>query len=381
MEIGNLREQIDAIDKEMLSLFEKRMQVSNEIAEYKRANNLPVYDALREREKIRNVVDNASEGMKDYARNFMTELMDFSKCYQRQILCHNDELTEKIKAAIETSDKMLPESPLVACQGVEGAYSQIAADRMFHSPNVMYFSNFEGVFAAVDKGLCKYGVLPVENSTAGSVNKIYDLMMKYNFYIVKSLRLKVDHNLLVNPGVEKGDIKEIFSHEQAIAQCSGYLKQFPQDVKITVCENTAMAAKMVAMSGRKDAAALSSGFCAKLYSLKLLEKSVQDRDNNYTRFICISKNMQILPGADKTSVMMVIGHKPGELYKILSKFYMLGINLTKLESRPIAERDFEFMFYFDLETSVYSDKFIQLISELNEKCEEFKYLGSYLEII
>lgn len=381
MEIGQLREEIDAIDKEMLALFEKRMRVSTEIAEYKRVNNLPVYDGKREREKIASAASTASEGMKDYAKNFMTELMDFSKCYQRQVLNKKDELAEQIEEAIHTSDKMLPEGPLVACQGVEGAYSQIAADRMFSAPNIMYFNNFEGVFSAVDQGLCKYGVLPVENSTAGSVNKIYDLMMKYNFYIVKGLRLKIDHNLLVNPGVKKSDIKEIFSHEQAIAQCSEYLKQFPEDVKITVCENTALAAKLVSQSGRSDAAALSSRFCAELYGLKMLEKAVQDRDNNYTRFICISKKLQILPGADKTSVMMVIGHKPGELYKILSKFYMLGINLTKLESRPISERDFEFMFYFDLETSVYSEKFIRLMSELNERCEEFKYLGSYLETV
>ncbi len=381
MEIGQLREQIDAIDKEMLSLFEKRMQVSTEIAEYKRENNLPVYDGKREREKIAKVTEEASEEMKDYARNFITELMDFSKCYQSQTLHKKDDLALQIEDAIANSDKMLPESPLVACQGVEGAYSQIAADKIFNSPNIMYFSNFEGVFAAVDKGLCKFGVLPVENSTAGSVNKIYDLMMKYNFYIVRGLRLKVDHNLLVNPGTKKSDIKEIFSHEQGIAQCSEYLKQFSEDVKITACANTAMAAKMVAESGRSDAAAISSRFCADLYGLKFADKSVQDRDNNYTRFICISKKLEILPGADKTSVMMVIGHKPGELYKILSKFYMLGINLTKLESRPISERDFEFMFYFDLETSVYSEKFIRLMSELNEKCEEFKYLGSYLETV
>lgn len=381
MEISELRQQIDCIDKEMLALFEKRMQVSAKIAEYKRQNKLPVYDGKREREKIAKVTEEASLEMRDYAKNFMTELMDFSKCYQRENLQTKDELTEQIEKAIENSDKMLPESPLVACQGVEGAYSQIATDRIFHAPNIMYFGNFEGVFAAVDKGLCQYGVLPVENSTAGSVNQIYDLMMKYNFYIVRGLRLKVDHNLLVNPGTKKSDIKEIFSHEQAIAQCSEYLKQFSSDVKITVCENTAMAAKKVAESGRNDAAALSSRFCANLYGLKLLEKSVQNRDNNYTRFICISKKLEILPGADKTSVMMVIGHKPGELYKVLSKFYMLGVNLTKLESRPIAERDFEFMFYFDLETSVYSEKFIRLISELNEKCEEFKYLGSYLETV
>lgn len=381
MEIGQLREEIDKIDKEMLALFHKRMKVSTQIAEYKRQNDLPVYDAKREREKIAKTAAMAEEGMEDYAKNFMTELMDFSKCYQRQILDEKDDLAKKIECAINETEKMLPPSPLVACQGVEGAYSQIAADRMFQSPDIMYFGNFEGVFAAVDQGLCRYGVLPVENSTAGSVNKIYDLMMKYNFYIVKGLRLKIDHNLLVKPGVKKSDIKEIFSHEQAIAQCSEYLRQFPDDVKITVCENTALAAKMVAESDRKDAAALSSRFCAELYGLKMLEKAVQDRDNNYTRFICISKELQIMPGADKTSVMMVIGHKPGELYKILSKFYMLGINLTKLESRPITERDFEFMFYFDLETSVYSEKFIRLMSELNERCEEFKYLGSYLESV
>lgn len=381
MEIGQLREEIDAIDKEMLSLFERRMKVSTGIAEYKRNNNLPVYDGKREREKLAKVAEEASDGMKDYAKNFMAELMDFSKCYQRQLLNQKSALAKEIETAINNSDKMLPESPLVACLGVEGTYSQIAADRMFHSPNIMYCNNFEGVFAAVDKGLCKYGVLPVENSTAGTVNKVYDLMMKYNFHIVKGLRLKVDHNLMVNHGVKKSDIKEIFSHEQAIAQCSEYLKQFPEDVKVTVCENTAMASQMVAESGRKDAAALSSRFCAELYGLKMLERAVQDRDNNYTRFICISKELQILPGADKTSVMMVISHKPGELYKILSKFYMLGINLTKLESRPIAERDFEFMFYFDLETSVYSEKFIYLISELSERCEEFKYLGSYLETV
>ncbi len=381
MDIIKLRDEIDAIDKEMLTLFEKRMEVSNSIAEYKRQNNMPVYDGKREREKIARVAGQASDGMKDYAKNFMSELMDFSKCYQRQVLGKKDELALAIEGAIANTDKMLPEGVQVACQGVEGAYSQIAADRMLTSPNIMYFGSFEGVFAAVDKGLCKYGVLPVENSTAGSVNKIYDLMMKYNFYIVKGLRLKVDHNLMVNPGVKKSDIKEIFSHEQAIAQCSEYLKQFGDEVKITVCENTAMAAQMVAQSGRTDAAALSSRFCADLYGLKMLEKAVQDRDNNYTRFICISKDLQILPGADKTSVMMVISHKPGELYKILSKFYMLGINLTKLESRPISERDFEFMFYFDLETSVYSDKFIHLMSELNDRCEEFKYLGSYLESV
>ena len=176
------------------------------------------------------------------------------------------------------------------------------------------------------------------------------------------------------------DIKEIFSHEQAISQCSQYLKQFP-DVKVTVCENTAVAAKMVAESERSDVAALSSRSCAELYDLEMLDKCVQDQENNYTRFICISKNLEIYPGSDKTSMMMSVSHKPGGLYKILSRFFVLGINLTKLESRPIPDRDFEFMFYFDMEASVYSPELVNLLGQLENQPELFVFLGSYSETI
>jgi chorismate mutase/prephenate dehydratase len=236
------------------------------------------------------------------------------------------------------------------------------------------------VFSAIEKGLCRYGIIPLENSTAGSVNKVYDLMMSHNFRIVRSVRLKVDHNLLVKPGTKLEDIKEIYSHEQAINQCAQYLQKF-NGVKIIPCENTAMAAKYVAQSADNSVAALSSRPCMKLYGLDCLEESVQDQGNNYTRFICISKNLEIYPGADRTSLMLVLPHTPGSLYKVLSRFYALGINLIKLESRPLPERNFEFMFYFDLDTSVYSPKFIELMGEMQNICEEFSYLGSYSEII
>jgi chorismate mutase/prephenate dehydratase len=146
-------------------------------------------------------------------------------------------------------------------------------------------------------------------------------------------------------------------------------------------ENTALAARMVAETDRGDAAALSSRYCAELYGLEILAESVQDQGNNYTRFITISKELEIYPGADKTSIMMGVPHKPGSLYRILSRFYALGINLIKLESRPIPDRDFEFMFYFDLDTPVYSPQFAQLMNELNAVCEEFRYLGSYSEAV
>ena len=245
----------------------------------------------------------------------------------------------------------------------------------------MYMNTFENVFSAIETGLCRYGILPLENSSAGSVTKIYDLMQKHNFSIVKSIRLKVDHNLYVNHDVKDiSEIREIISHEQAIMQCSEFIKSLG-DVKITYCENTAMAAEMVASSGRSDIAAIASGVCGEIYSLKCLKTAIQNNGNNYTRFICISKNLEIYPGASKTSLMLTLSHRPGSLYKVLARIYSLGINLLKLESRPIADRDFEFMFYFDIETSIYSKEFVQLICELEGICEEFYYLGSYSEVI
>ena len=248
-------------------------------------------------------------------------------------------------------------------------------------PFIMYFKDFDGVFSSIENGLCQYGVVPIENSTAGSVKKVYDLMINRNFHIVRSVRMKIDHNLLAKHGTKMEDIKEIYSHEQAIGQCAEFLKQFGKDVRITAVSNTAVAAEMVATSERKDVAALCSHNCMELYGLSCLKRSVQDHGNNYTRFICISQKLEIYPGANHTSIMLTTAHKPGALYKVLSRLYALGINVTKLESRPIPERDFEFMFYFDLETSVYSEEFIQIICELSASTEDFTYLGSYSEVI
>ena len=245
---------------------------------------------------------------------------------------------------------------------------------------IMYFKNFDGVFNAIEQGLCQYGILPIENSTAGSVKKVYDLMIHHNFSIVKTFRMKVDHNLIANPGAKLSEIKEIYSHEQAINQCSDFLKELP-GVQIIPVENTAVAASMVAQSGRTDVAAISSHACEELYGLKSLADSIQDVGNNRTRFICISKNLEIYPGSDKTSIMMILPHKPGALYRVLARMYVLGINVIKLESRPIPDRDFEFMFYFDLEVSVYSPKLARLLSELEAECDEFSYLGSYGEVV
>ena len=380
MDLNDYRREIDGIDAQLLALFAQRMDVAAAIAEYKKENALPVLDPSRERQKLLDVADKAPEAVRDYAVSLYSLLFELSRGYQNRILGDRTELTQQIADAIAETPQLFPESAAVACQGVEGAYSQLACDRLFRLANIFYFSSFEAVFSAIEKGLCRYGVIPLENSTAGSVNAVYDLMMRHDFRIVRSVRLKVDHNLLAAPGAKLGDIEEIYSHEQAIAQCSGFLQSLP-GVTVVRCENTAAAAKRVAESGRTDVAALSSRSCAELYGLQCLAADVQDQGNNFTRFICIAKNLEIYPGADRTSLMMVLPHRPGSLYKVLSRFYALGINLNKLESRPLPERNFEFMFYFDLDMPVYSPGFRQLMGELPGLCEEFHYLGSYSEVL
>lgn len=380
MDITELRSEIDKIDDELLRLFCARMELSAQVADYKRERGLPIYVPAREREILQNVAQKAGTELSDYARSLYSAIFELSRGYQAKRNGKETTLFREITAAIENTPKLFPRSAMVACQGVEGAYSQLACEKIFQSPMILFFKNFEGVFSAIEKGMCRYGVLPIENSTAGSVNQVYDLMIQHNFSIVRTFRLKVDHNLLVNPGTKLEDIREIYSHQQAISQCAGFLAKLP-NVNVMAVENTAVAAEMVASSGRKDVAALSSRSCAQLYGLENIAPSIQDKGNNRTRFICISKNLEIYPGADKTSIMMILPHKPGALYRVLARIYTLGINVTKLESRPLPDREFEFMFYFDLETSIYSEEFVQLMCELDDFCEEFKYLGSFSEVV
>lgn len=380
--LNSYRDEINRIDDELVRLFQERMTISGKIAEYKKEHHIPVFDAARERSKLADVKSKTTKEFETYTGALYSLLFELSRSYQEKQLDRENELYRSIERAInDSANTAFPRNATVACQGVDGAYSQIACDKLFGDANILYFSTFEKVFSAVEKGLCNYAVLPIENSTAGSVKNVYDLMAKHNCYITRSTRIKVDHSLFVKEGTSLSDVKEIFSHEQALAQCSDFLASLGKDVKITTFENTAAAAKMVAESDRTDIAAISSRYCAQLYGLKSLQNSIQNNDNNYTRFICISKNLEIYPGADKTSIMLTLPHRPGALYRVLARIYSIGINLIKLESRPIPSRDFEFMFYFDLETSVYSDEFVQIICELDKLSENFRYFGSYSESI
>lgn len=379
-DLNDIRKNIDAIDDQIVDLFLKRMDVADDIATYKKENNLPVLDRGRERAKIASILEKVPDDRKTYAMSLFNTLFEASRSEQSAQNNMDCEIVQKIEAAMKNSPEMLPETAFVACQGVEGAFSEAATDKLFKHANISFFPNFRSVFKAVDEGFCKYGVLPIENSTAGAVNEVYELMSEYDFYITSTVRLKVSQNLLANPGTKLDDITDIYSQEKAIQQCSHFLDGL-KGVNVHVVENTAIASKMVAESDSKTAASIGSASAAETYNLEFLKKGIEDNSANYTRFACISKNLEIYPGANKTSLSIVTKNEPGALYKVLARFNTLEIQLSKLESRTIPNRDFDYMFYFDLDCSVYAPEFKRLMASLDDVVEEYRYLGSYTETI
>ena len=373
------REKIDRIDRELVKLFCERMQVSADVSEYKRSVGKPVTDEARERALLNKISDLAGAEMEDYARTLYATILSISKAYQHERLNTSSKLASKIERAKNETPYRFPARAKVACQGVEGAYSLKAAEKLFECPDVSFHKTFGDVFAAIESGACRYGMLPIENSTAGSVTQIYDLMSEHRFYIVRSLRLKVDHCLLAKPGTKKEDVKEVVSHQQALSQCAGYLAHM-EGVKLTPFANTAKAAEFVKGAG-EGYAAIANRECAALYGLAVIDEDIQDNGNNYTRFICISKTPEIYPGADKTSIILTVPHKPGSLSRLLAQIDAMNINLTKLESRPIPGHDFEFLFYFDLESPIESPALLRLLGELESTSEKFRYLGTYREVL
>lgn len=379
MGLEELRNEIDTIDDEILELFLKRMELASKVADYKRENNLSTLQKGREREILKRVSEKSGSEMEHYSRTLFTTLMGLSKSYQDAKNAKSDGiLSEKIEKALENTPKIFPHTGIVACQGIEGAYSQIACDKLFKDSDIKYVKTFEDVFRQVENGSCSYGILPIENSIHGTVIAVYDLMKNYNFHIIKSIKVKINHVLMANHGATLSGIKEIISHEQALGQCSKFLKEYP-DIKITVCENTAVAAKLVKNSGRTDIAAISSPDCAEIYGLSVLNDKIANSDSNFTRFICITKELLIYPGSDRISIIMNLPHTPGALHSTISRFAMAGLNLTKLESRPIAGRDFEFSFYFDLEASIYAQETVKILDELASENNNLIFLGSYLQ--
>ena len=378
MELSEIRTKIDAVDDQLLKLFLERMELSEAVAAYKNEHKLPILNKTREREILAKVTEKAGDKER-YAYHLYSTLFELARSRQAELISAPTKVAERVRVSLESNSEVFPQTGMVACQGVEGANSQVACDRLLPRGNIVYVKSFGAVVSAVESGLCKFGVLPIENSSNGSVRAVYQLLQEHDLSVVRSTRLCIRHELLALPGTRLEDITEIYSHEQAIGQCSKFLGGL-KDVKVVPCGNTAAAAKLVAESGNPRAAAISSHPCAALYGLECVNGNIQDSDNNYTRFICVAKDPVIYAGANKISLIIALDNKPGALYEVLSKLAALDIDMTKLESCPVAGSDFEFVFFLELEASVKDPSVLAMLEEMERSCAQFHFLGGYAEV-
>lgn len=377
--LKDIRASIDALDSRIAALLAERMELADAVAEAKRASGGPVNDPVREREILTRLSSEVGPRCGRDVRTVYSTLFGVSKARQRQQLMGGSPLDGEIDAAVARGAPALGLAMVASC-GAEGSYAQQAASRIFEVPTILYFNSFEKVFEAVESGVCPYGVLPVENSSAGSVAAVYDLMQKHRFHIVRALKLRIRHVLLGNPGASVERLAEVSSHSHALSQCGGFLKSHPS-IRAVPETNTAVAARELAASGRTDRAVIASCACAELYGLKVLADDVSDATDNYTRFICIARELSVSERANKLGVMLSLPHRSGSLCEVISKFAAIGVSLTKLESRPVAGSPFEFRFVFEFEASVKSPDIRALLSELSTdpEIDHFAFLGAYEE--
>jgi len=375
MDLLELRKEIDKVDEQLIPLLLKRMSLAEGVAKYKVERGIPVLNEEREQQ----ILDNVSKKCGEHGETIKTVFsatMDASRALQHKIIGGGRELREKIEKAL-SGEGIAVKGDCVACQGVDGAYSGVTAKKLFPNAKINFYRQFEDVFEAVNQGCAKFGVIPVENSTAGSVHESYDLIMKYRFYVVGAYDLNIDHCLCAKESTRYEDINEVYSHQQALSQCDNFIKNF--DFTAVNFTNTAAAAKYVFESKRDDIAAICSESAAKKYNLKILKRNIQNNNRNTTRFIVISKELVIDDDADKISLIFATPHKTGSLYRVLGRFSMAGLNLTKLESRPMENGDFSYYFYVDVMGSVKDETTLDLICALSDELPGFEFLGNFHE--
>ncbi len=369
MPLSKVRDEINAIDKELLPLFIKRMKCSEEVAEIKIANNIPVLNSTREKEIIESIKARAT-GYEKEAESLYSFIMALSKNRQNELFSAEENyFTRLIKGSATT----FPSSSKVICQGVEGAYSHKAASELFPNSELMFCPKFEEVFTALDNGVCDFGVIPMENSTAGSVTETYNLIMRYRYYIVGSLKLSVSHCLAAKKG---SDVKKIISHPQALMQCDNFIKD--GGFIAEEFSNTAAAAKFVSETSDMNIAAICSKDAAEKYGLSIIKEGIQDNKNNHTRFAVISKKAILPENADTISLCFSVPNEAGSLYKVLERFCMAGLNLSKIESRPIVGSDFDYDFYLDFKGNIRQKEVSAILAEFKNELIRFDFLGNYV---
>ena len=369
--LGKLREEIDEIDGQLLPLFLRRMDCSQRVAQLKGEAGMPVFSPQREQAILDKVREQGGEDG-DAAAALYRSIMAISRAKQHKILQNGGALRELERTVART---LHTEGARVVCQGVVGAFSHKAARSFFGEISPSFEPTFQQVFEDVATGSADFGVLPVENSAAGSVTAVYDLILRYRFYIVGAVDVKVEHCLAAGKGT--GTPTAAASHPQALSQCSGYLKS--HGLKALEWSNTAAAAQYVAQECPPGVAAVCSKEAAREYGLQILQENIQNEAENTTRFIVISKDA-ILPGdAGKISLCFSLPHETGSLSSVLERFAMEGLNLTKIESRPLPGKNFEYDFYLDFTGNIHHPKTLDLICALQDELPRFSFLGNYSE--
>lgn len=391
-DLTRYRNEIDNIDKELIQLFEKRMNTVLEIARHKMKNNTTILQKDREEKVLSRAVDNLDN--KAYSQEtiqFFNSIMEISRGLQKRLMDNDSE--QKIEFRLDSSKKKFDLSSvnnykslkeelnkkniLVGFPGKSGSFTEEALNKFFNKKTAKkQFKEFEDVFIALKNKKIDYGIIPIENSSTGAISETYDLLRKYGFYIVGEECIKIDQNLIGIKDTKLKDIKEIYSHPQGIGQCSEFLKQ-NSEWKLIPFNNTATSAELVKKLQDKTKAAIASKKAASIYGLEIISPCINDITNNYTRFVVISNQIHIEEESNKMSVVFSVEHKAGKLYKVLGYFAENNINMTKIESRPMKNTSWRYFFYIDFECSIYNSKVYNLLELIELNTAYFKFMGVY----
>lgn len=375
LDLKVIREDIDAVDKQIQELFEKRMELASQVAAYKIATGKPVYDKVREDEKLEVFKKRASTSFNGQCiQELFLQIMGMSRKYQYQLLSANGK-SERLD--FKPVDVLRMDGMKVVYQGVEGAYSYAATRAFFgDDAEVFHVKTWKDAMEAIASGTADYAVLPIENSTAGSVYDNYDLLEEYNLHIVGEQIVKCEHVLMGTPDATIDDIKVVYSHPQALMQCKGYLDQH-EDWKQLQYVNTAVAAQKVAKDQDKTQAAIANPYAAEIHGLKILQREIYDNENNSTRFIVVAKQKIFLKNAQKVSICLELPHEKGSLYNILSHIIFNNLNMTKIESRPIFEKNWEYRFFIDFEGNLMDSGVQNALCGIEQEAPWLRVIGNY----
>lgn len=374
MDLLELRNQIDVIDSQIVELFEKRMDICKGVAQYKIENGKKVFDRQREQEKLAKVKalthnDFNSHGVEE----LFEQIMSMSRKLQYQLLAENG---SQGKLPFIGVDELDTKRARVVFQGADGAYSQMAMNSFFgNQVTSFHVDTFREAMGAIEEGAADFAVLPIENSTAGVVSEIYDLLSEYENYIVGEQIIKIEHCLLGIPGSRIEDIKTVYSHPQSLMQSSQYLEE--HNWQLISMQNNAFAAKKVADEKDGSQAAVASAYAAQVYGLEILKKGINQLEDNSTRFIIVTNQRIFRKDANKISICFEIPHMSGSLYHMLSHFIYNNLNMTKIESRPVPDRNWEYRFFIDFEGNLADGAVKNALRGLREEARNLRILGNY----